>query len=201
MKLLQLVGVICISLVMTSCASTQEPKTPEIQLPPKRIVQKGYSLMPLNEAGWIIAGRDDYQLTIITFGYNTDETYAIQAIPFRLPAFKTSEEFVRLVKEGQLKDTDPARFRIKKHDVALFPGKGTDCVRSHMVTEDLSAIKSSGRSGGMILEALALTCAHPKDKKVGISVIFSQRYFPGERDPAIIEKATSVLNSVEFTDL
>lgn len=200
MKLLQLIGMFCISLVIASCASV-ETKSPEVQIPPKRIVQKGYSLLPLNEVGWIIAGRDEYQLTIITFGYNTDETYAVQATPFRLSAFKNSEEFVRLVKEGQLKDSDPARFRIKKHDVAVFPGKGTDCVKSHMVTEDLSAIKSSGRSGGMILEALALTCAHPKDKKVGISVIFSERYFPGERDPAIVEKATSVLNSVEFTDL
>jgi len=164
-------------------------------------MQKGYSLVPLNEAGWIIAGRDEYQLAIVTLGYNLDETYAIQAITFRLPGFKTTEEFVRLVKEGQVKDTDPARFRTKKHEVAAFPGKRTDCVESHMVTEDLSAIKSSGRSGGMILEALALTCAHPKDKSVGISVIFSQRYFPGERDPAFIEKATSVLHSVEFTDL
>ncbi len=201
MKLLKLVGMLCISLIIASCASTPQPQSPEVQLPPKRIVQKGYSLMPLNEAGWIIAGRDDYQLTIITFGYNTDETYAIQATPFRLPAFKTSEEFVRLVKEGQLKDTDPARFRIKKHDIALLPGKGTDCVRSHMVTEDLSAIKSSGRSGGMILEALALTCAHPRNKSVGISVVFSQRYYPGERDLMFVEKATTVLNSVEFTDL
>lgn len=200
MKLLQMVGMLCISLVITSCASTQ-PQVPEIQIPPKRIIQKGYSLVPLNEAGWIIAGRDEYQLAIVTLGYNLDETYAIQAIPFRLPGFKTTEEFVRLVKEGQVNDTDPARFRIKKHEVAVFPRKGTDCVKSHMVTEDLSAIKSSGRSGGMILEALALTCAHPKDKSVGISVIFSQRYFPGERDPAFIEKATSVLHSVEFADL
>lgn len=200
MKFLQLVGMLCISLIITSCASTQ-PQVPEVQIPPKRIMQKGYSLVPLNEAGWIIAGRDEYQLTIVTLGYNTDETYAIQATPFRLPAFKTNEEFVRLVKEGQVKDTDPSRFRTKKHEVAVYPGKRTDCVKSHMVTEDLSAIKSSGRSGGMILEAAALTCAHPKDKSVGISVIFSQRYYPGEGDPAFIDKALSVLNSVEFTDL
>lgn len=200
MKLLQLVGMLCTSLIITSCASKQ-PQIPEVQIPPQRLMQKGYSLVPLNEGGWIIAGRDEYQLAIVTRGENPDETYAIQAISFRLAAFNTSEEFVRMVKEGQVKDTDPARFKTKKHEIAAFPGKGTDCAKSHMVTEDRAAVKRSGKSGDMILEAAALTCAHPKDKSVGISVIFSQRYYLGDRDPAFIEKATTVINSVEFTDL
>jgi hypothetical protein len=50
----------------------------------------------------------------------------------------------------------------------------------------------------MVLEVLSLTCAHPKAKNLGISVIYSQRYYPGQRDVAFTEKATSILNSIEF---
>jgi len=52
----------------------------------------------------------------------------------------------------------------------------------------------------MILENVALSCIHPKDKTFGLSVTFSQRYYPGHRDNALFEKAASVLTSVEFTD-
>ena len=200
MKLSQKFGVLCITLVITSCASMQ-PSLPEVQIPPERISQKGYSLVPLNEKGWLIAGRNAYQLALVKRGENPDETFAIQAIPFRLSAFKTNEDFVRLIKEGQAKDTDSQRFKIVKHEVTSHPANGTSCVKSHMVTEDRAAVKRSGKSGDMVLEALTLTCAHPKDKSVGISIIYSQRYYPEQRDSAFVEKATRVLSSVEFTDL
>jgi hypothetical protein len=200
MKLLQRFGMLCTALVITSCASMR-PQLPEVQIPPERILQKGYSLVPLNEKGWLIAGRNAYQLALVRRGENPDETFAIQAIPFRLSAFKTNEEFVRLIKEGQVKDTDSQRFKLVKHEVTSYPMNETNCVKSYMVTEDRAAVKRSGKSGDMVLEALTLTCAHPKDKNVGVSIIYSQRYYPGQRDSAFFEKATSVLKSVEFTDL
>jgi hypothetical protein len=200
MKILQRFGMLCTALVITSCASMQ-PQLPEVQIPPERISQKGYSLMPLNEKGWLIAGRNAYQLALVKRGENPDETFAIQAIPFRLSAFKTNEEFVRLIKGGQAKDTDSQRFKIVKHEVTSYPKNGTNCAKSYMVTEDRAAVKRSGKSGDMVLEALTLSCAHPKDKNVGISIIYSQRYYPEQRDSAFVEKATSVLNSIEFTDL
>src|SRR5687768_12009903 len=106
MKLGNVVRVAFCSLAITACAPMQ-PKLQELQLPPERIVQKGYSLVPINEAGWLVAGRNQYQLSLIKTGANPDESFAIQAVPFRLPEFKSTEEFVRLIKEGQAKDTHP----------------------------------------------------------------------------------------------
>jgi hypothetical protein len=200
MKLLRKVGMVCAAWVVASCASMQ-PRLPEVQLPPERISQKGYSLVPLNEKGWLIVGRNAYQMALAKHGENPDETFAIQAILFRLSAFKTNEEFVRLIKEGQVKDTNPQRFKILEHEVASYPTKGTDCAKSHMMAEDHAAVKRSGKSGDMVLEMLTLTCAHPKNRNVGISVIYSQRYYSDQRDSAFVEKGTSVLNSVEFSDL
>ena len=199
MKFLRRLGMLCTALVVTSCTSMQ-PSFPEVQIPPERISQKGYSLVPLNEKGWLIGGRNSYQLALGKRGENPDETFAIQAILFRWPVFKTNEELVRLINEGQAKDTDPQRFKIIKHEVTAYPKKGTDCVKSHMVSED-AAVKRSGKSGHMIIEALTLTCAHPKDKNLGVNVTYSQRYYPEQRESAFLEKATRVLNSVEFTEL
>lgn len=182
-------------------ACPRKPQLPEIRIPPDRIAQKGYSLIPPNEKGWLVAGRNDYQLALVKKGANPDETFAIQAVPFRLSEFNTNEEFIRLIKEGQAKDTDSRRFKIVKHDVVSYPKIGTNCAKSHTVSEDRAAVKRSQKPGDMILEAMALTCAHPKDKNLGISVIYSQRYYPGQRDLAFAEQATTVLSSVEFMDL
>lgn len=185
---------------ITACAPVQT-RFQKIQLPPERIVQKGYSLVPLNEKGWLIIGRNQYQLTLAKEGANTDESIVIQATPFRLPEFKSTEEFVRLIKEGQARDTNSERFDVKRHEVTAYPKKGSDCAKSYLMTRDNAALKRSGRSGSMILEALTLACANPKDRKIGISITYSHRYYPGQGDPEFMEKAMSVLNSIEFGEL
>ncbi|MCP3943752.1 MAG: hypothetical protein GY710_20050 [Desulfobacteraceae bacterium] len=199
MKLLQWFGILCTALVISSCTFMQ-PSLPEVQIPPKRIFQKHYSLMPPNEEGWLIIQKDAYQLTLGKFGDTTDETFAIQIIPFRLPEFKTKDEFVHIIKENQIKKADPKRFKIIRHDVTSNMVNGTDCIKSHMVTEDSAAIKRSGNPKDtiMILEALTLNYAMPKDRTIGVSIIYSHRYYPENRDPAFIEKAMGVLNSFKF---
>src|SRR2546429_466489 len=95
------IGVLGVLLVVTSCV----PRLQEVRVPPERIYQKGYSFVPLNEKGWLIAGRNPYQVAIGKSGGGPDETLAIQTALIKLPAFTTSEEFVHLVREGQEKDT------------------------------------------------------------------------------------------------
>lgn len=199
MKHLQAIIMLCITLVIASCASTQQ-KFVEVKIPPERIYQNGYSFVPLNEKGWKIVGRNQYQLALAKGGDNPDETFAIQAIAFRLSEFKSNEEFVRIIKEGQSKDTDPKRFKIVKHEVTSYPMNGTDCAKSHLITEDHAAVKRSEKSGDMILEVLTLTCALPSDKRIGISIVYSQRHYPEQGDAAFADKATSILNSVEFSE-
>ena len=191
-------AVVCFSAI--AACTPMQTRLQELDVPPQRIVQKGYSLMPPNENGWLIARRNQYQLDLVRRGANEDESIAIQAAPVRLPEFTSTEEFVRLVKEGQAKDTNPLRFAIKGHDVAAYSQKG-NCVKSHLLTEDNAAVRRSKRSGVLILEALTLTCVHPKNKTVGINVTYSHRYDPKNEDPAFIGKATAVLDSMEFGEL
>jgi len=65
-----------------------------------------------------------------------------------LPTFTTHEEFARLVKDAQAKTADSQRFEIMKHEITEYnyPMNSTDCVKSHMVTEDKAAVTRSGES-------------------------------------------------------
>ena len=204
MDLLQKLGMLCAALAVASCAPVQPrflEKFQDIQIPPERISQKGFSLVPVNEKGWVVTGRGASQLTLGKFGKTPEENVVIRAILFKLPPFKTNEEFVRLIKEAEAKNINPERLKLIKHEVVTYPNKGTDCTKSHMAAEDHAAAKKVGKTGVMVQEALTLTCAHPKDKGVGVNVGYSHRYYPEQRDPMFLEKATSVLDSVEFADL
>ena len=199
MKLLKKLVVLSTVIMIASCAApSPRLSPPEVKLPPERIFQKGYSVMSLNETGWLIAGRNQYEFGLAKQGVNPDETYAIQGMTSKLPTYNTNAEFVQLTKEGQIKDTDPQRFKILKHEVTTFPMAGVDCAKSHLIMEDHAAVKRSNDSRTMILEALTLSCAHPSEKSVGIHVVYSHRYFPGQEDGAFVEKGSSVLNSVEL---
>jgi hypothetical protein len=204
MDLLQKLGILCAALAVASCAPVQ-PRFPEkfqqVQIPPERISQKGFSLVPLNEKGWVITGRSASGLVLGKVGETPEENVVIRAILFKLLPFKTNEEFVRVIKEAEAKNINPERLKLIKHEVVTEPNKGTDCARSHMAAEDHGAAKKVGKTGIMVQEALMLTCAHPKDKGVGVNVGYSHRYYPEQRDPMFLEKATSVLDSVEFADL
>jgi len=68
------------------------------------------------------------------------------------------------------------------------------------VTEDNAAVKRTSTPGIMILEVMSMTCAHPKNTSLGVAVVYSHRYYPGQADPSFGEKAAQILSSVEFLD-
>jgi hypothetical protein len=185
---------------LVGCAFSP-PQLQELSVPPQKIYQPGYSLLPLNEKGWSVASRNPYQLALVKRGSHADETFAIQGVASKLPEFFSADDFVRMVKEGQAADTPAPRFRIMEHNVVSDSSRHAQCARSHAISEDNSAAKRTSTSGSMVLEAAALTCAHPGNKILGISIIYSHRYYPGQADPAFMQKADQVFNSIEFTAL
>lgn len=193
--------VACLLLLsLVGCASSPQ-QLQELSLPPQKIYQAGYSLLPLSEKGWLVASRNPYQLALVKPGDHADETFAIQGIASKLPAFASTDDFVKLVKEGQAADTPFPRFRIIEHNVVPDSSRHAQCARSHSILEDNGAVKRTSTSGSMILEGATLTCAHPGNKILGISIIYSHRYYPGQAAPAFMQKADQVFNGIEFTAL
>jgi hypothetical protein len=192
-------SVLVIVLAVTAQASG-ESGPPNVH-PLARISQEGFSFVAPKEDGWVVTERSGHLLVMGRAGRGPDETHAIRAGLSRLPSFETIEELTRIVRDQAAGNTDRQRFKVIKHEVAPHVGKETNCVQSHMAAEDHAVRRRSGKTGPMILEALILTCAHPKDRNVGVNVEYSQRYNPGEGDSRFVEKATQVLDSVEFTTL
>lgn len=189
-----------LAVLVGSCAPTTAT-TQKIPLPPQRLFQAGYSLLPPNEEGWEVSQRDRVLLALGKHGSNRNEIAIIWGALFKLQPFKSDDEFVRLVRESREKDSDPRRFRVVKRDVTSYPGKGTTCAYSHEVLEDNPALTESGNRVDMIREMFGLTCAHTTNKQIGVTVNYSQRYYTGQRDPQLQHRATSVLTSVEFSAL
>lgn len=184
-------------LISTACATTRPQ---EIKLPPSRIFQTGYSVLPLNESGWLIGIRNQTRLVLGKKSENPDETYIVYATLVRIGPYTSKEDFLRVIKDSQEKD-NPQRFKIVKDELTAVTYKSTDCAKSHRVSEDNAAYRASGNTGVMTLESISLSCAHPKNKGIAIDVGFSQRYYSGHRDSAFSDKANAILNSLEFSDL
>jgi hypothetical protein len=184
----------------SSAYAQMEPESQDLQIPPGRLFQKGFSLTPLDEKGWKITQRNPYQLILSKPGKNPDEEFVIQALVMKLPLFKSSEAFVQQVKEVQVNGINLTRVALLEYGLNRHIKTGKNCVRSHISAEAPAASgRSSGKTEKMISEAVSLTCAHPKKKQVGINVTYAYRYYPGKKDPAFLEKAEKLIASLKFT--
>ena len=184
--------------LMVGCASRSS--WPTIEEPKQRFVQSGYSLIPTNETGWVLATRSPYQLALAMKGAEVDETFAIQATLIDLPASTSNEQFLEIVRQEQEKKTDLKRFSVQTHKVLYAELHGSPCARSHILTLDNAAIKRSDISSDMVLEIASITCRHPKNDTVGVSVVYSQRSYQTSKTLGFMGKAKAVLDSVKFED-
>jgi hypothetical protein len=178
-------------------------KPTEVQVPPERIRLKGFSLIPLNEHGWLISEQNPRQLLLGKAGLGKDLGESILIMASALQGTKPlrpDEDLIRIASEANVKNINPDRLRVIRNDVVAYPYKGAECAQSHVVMEDNAAASQVGKQGMMIQEAAGLICIHPKDKTLAVSLGCSHRYYPAQRDPMFLEKATRVLDSVEFDD-
>lgn len=182
--------------VVAACAPLP-PKT--LPLPPQRIYQNTYSLVPPDEPGWVVAGRRANELSLARGGEKPDETFAIQGSLLRGAAISSGEELVRVV-DRLLTQADARRFKVLEVEVSEDRSRREICARSHFATEDHAAARKTPTPGPMILEALSLSCRHPKDAGSVVMLTYSHRYYPGQSDPGLRERAARVLSTLEFLD-
>ena len=182
--------------VIAACAPLPPKMLPS---PPQRIYQNTYSLVPPDEPGWAVAGRRANELSLARGGEKPDETFAIQGSLLRTRPISSSAELARVV-EGLLAQADARRFKVLRAEAAEDRSRREICARSHFVAEDHAAVKKTSTPGPMILEALSLTCVHPKNADWAVMVTYSHRYYPSQNDPALGEKAAGVHATLEFLD-
>jgi len=193
----RLLGIALIGLA--ACHTMQKPP-PDLPYPPQRIFQNAYSFMPPAEFGWKTLVRNPHQLALARAGSTPDETFAIQARMFALPAFSTSEEFVEIIRKGLAEQAADARYNVLRHDVGADSLVQASCARSHFVAEDHAAVKRTAMPGVLVLEVMTLSCAHPKNRNWGVTLVYSHRYDQAHADSKFTEKAAAFLSSLEFLE-
>jgi hypothetical protein len=186
---------------LSACVARKPPTVEYVPTPPPRYAARGYSLVPTDEPGWVIPLRNVEQIHFGKRGTNTDESFTIHAILIDLPTPLTASELAVLMKDRESRDAQSERMKLVKHEVTVSTHAGADCVRSYVLTIDGAPVRQSSRADPLEIEALVLTCRHPRDPKTGVSVGYTQRRYPEHQDPAFRSKAEIVLRSVEFTEL
>jgi hypothetical protein len=137
---------------------------------------------------------------IVKRGEHEDQTHAIEGVVLNLLPYNTPSEFVTMIGDAHIKDYERCRFSIIAHETKPHEGNGALCAKSYFSALDQMAVKRSNRHGDMILEALVLTCAHPQHPKVCVNLSYSERYWPGDRDPEFENRAEQILNSLRLED-
>ncbi|MGQ0577726.1 MAG: hypothetical protein ACT4PQ_02305 [Betaproteobacteria bacterium] len=182
------------ALVLAACASKSDK--------PQRFELRGFSFTapaPVeDEKQWGVAKQTPELLILGKPGEFQSEIFTVQAAVIKLPALASADALVQHVKAVQLHELDPKRFRILKHEISLQPVDGESCALSHVEAADRTVPSTTGQTANMMLETLTLTCAHPKDRKTGISVSYSHQYFPEDKDPQFVARGSVILGGLRL---
>ena len=198
MKKLFVVALSFAAALISSCATTR-PAMQEVTLPPERIVQNGYSLVPLDEAGWLVFHRSSEQLALGKRGSDPDENMVIRAFAKVIPPLKSDEEFVGFAKSVLIME-GATRHKVLSQQTKLMKVKSQRCARTDTVMEDHGAVKRSSKTEPMILEIYSLLCKHPNGS-TGVLVAYSHRFYQGQGDAESSKKAQMIFDSIEFLSL
>jgi len=99
------------------------------------------------------------------------------------------------------RDLPRPRFRVQEHDVTDVRIAGAQCALSHMVAEDRDPETGSNVVTAMLVETVGTVCIHPADASIGVSLSYSHRSFPEDRDRGFEAYATPLLQTQQFGDL
>jgi len=186
------------ALCCTACAPARQTLN-AIPLPPQRIFQSGYSLVPLEEPGWTIGSRNPVRLLLEKQAKDPDENMAIRAFAQELPPLDSEDEFKEFAKSVLIME-DAAQHAIVTQVTTPLTIKGLSCVRTDTVMEDDGTVRRSSRTDSMIIDVFGVLCKHPNNI-TGVLVAYSHRHYRENKDPGAAEKAQKVFDSIEFSDL
>lgn len=167
----------------------------------ERLEQNGYSFMPPPEPEWFIADRTPERIALARMGWVEGQTFLAEGSLLSLDELRDPARLVRYVKDMHDRDLPRPRFRVQEHDVADVRIGGAQCALSHIVAEDRDPQTGSNVVTAMLVETVGTVCIHPDDASIGVSLSYSHRSFPEDRDRGFEAYATPLLQSQQFDEL
>ena len=188
-----------VSMVWTLCAllgaCASQPKEPP------RIVMQGFSISAPGDKDWIVAKKGPDLTVIGKQGRFSGETFSMQAIILKLPAFESVDALVRHVESTQRKDIDPKRYRLIKLEVVPQKIQDQDCALSRLDVAERTTGDGISSPVNTLVESMTLICPHPKDPSRAISMAYAHRHFPEDVDPQFAQDAALLMQTLKFEPL
>jgi hypothetical protein len=167
----------------------------------ERLEQTGYSFMPPPEPEWFIADRTPDRIALARMGWVEGQTFLAEGSLLTLDELRNPARLSRYVRDMHDRDLPRPRFRILQHDVTDVRIAGAQCALSHIVAEDRDPETGTNVVTAMLVETVGTVCIHPDDTSIGVSLSYSHRSFPEDRDRGFEGYATPLLQTQQFDPL
>lgn len=166
---------ILLSLSLISCVAIPSKRT-TIPVEAGHLYKGGYiNVRAPNSDGWHLINSSPAGMEFARSGKSKNESFGAQLLIFSLPATKTKEEFISLIKKGIKTDTDKTRFKALKTEYTFTESRGYPCIYVESTTNDTQAKTSNNKKESLLLQLTALYCRHPVRTDTGFSAIYSHR--------------------------
>jgi hypothetical protein len=183
-----------------SGCNVAENDKPELPVEPQRMTIRGASFTTPAGARLRVEDKGEQAFVAAMRDERAGEGIQFSVRSSVLPRFADTEDFVRQVKHTE-DERLQARYTVMSHQVQAGSWSGALCARSYWIGADRASAVPKGQKGPLIVESMAILCAHPEDRRIGINVTYSQWHPPGKEDPDFAHKAAALAESLEFEKL
>ena len=200
MKYFRIPFILILVFAIIGCASSSYVKVKQGKTPYYR---PGFTVLSPQGDGWVFNETDRIGQHDLFFGFpQTSRTHTLYARIVETPSnatFTTPEEFRTYIQRLTQIGIDQRRYKIVKEDIKLDNKFGEYSVSNYSVIEDHGARQLSGTDVPyLLMETFNYTFIHPYNKKLIISVIYSQRGKSDELDKDFMEKAKAFIDGIEL---
>lgn len=189
-------SLICL-LALTGCSLLlPRPNVTKISLPAQPIIKDNFSLLPLNEEGWVMGYQKNDLLMLGARGGTSGETRIISGFVRPMPKSLTSDDFSAYAKSIK-KIEDPKRYELLKQEAQKDSSTEKDCMKVRTTLKDLAPNVPSKRLTPMTIDSLYWVCKHPNGGKAVI-VEYSSRFYPGDEELSFEKNAETIFQGLKL---
>ena len=164
----------------------------------ERLMFRGYSVRLPQGGQWQVLPPGVFDVGLLAARSRT-HSFGMTASAMRVERpFATPLEFLDFMRGRLHAEPDPRRFSDVEIHAALQPTIAPLCVQARSKARDHAA---GGAGPYLVLEIWNLTCVHPASPRLAESVVYYERYAPGETPGALRAHGRRFVESLRFETL
>jgi hypothetical protein len=161
----------------------------------ERLVFRGYSVRLPEGGPWQVLPSGVFDVGLLAARSQT-HSFGMTASAMRVErSFATPGDFLEYMRARLRAEPDPRRFSDVEIQAELEPSVAPLCVQARSKARDHAP---AGPGPYLMLEIWNLTCLHPASPHLAVSVVYYERYAPGETPGGMRPHGRRFLESLRF---